>query len=401
MGLAVDEEQWEQAGLRVKQSGLGLSRASDLADVAYLASRDATYEDCLALDGRHVWDDGSPNENRPVEVIGEWLGGCVSRVNLLLPETGRFGPGKRPGTAKQGLLMDVVNKRRKDEMLNRAGLWGKARLQAMSAPRSGSWLDAPPNRALDTHLSNAEVQYGVGRRLGVELCEECPCPFCLGVMDRFGTHCEICMGGGDKTVNHHAVRDDLYVHAKRAHTAPRLEACGVTRLLGLEDGHGHRSRPADVLLCRAQDVHTGVGVGAGRVALDVGIICPQAAGHLANTAGGPLGAAEEYVKTKCARGETERRCLEAGVVFQPMIFESTGGVSAEAERVLKCLNKAVAGNTDTSEVVVATRFWQRIGIDLLRGSCRSFHRRLASKDVGNGSGSGLVRGWAGLAAGGT
>jgi len=117
-------------------------------------------------------------------------------------------------------------------------------------------------------------------------------------------------------------------------------------------------------------------VGSGKVALDVGIICPQAMGHLDNTAGEPLGAAEEYVKTKCTRGETERKCGEAGVVFQPMIFESTGGVSAEAERVIKCLNKAVAVNLDTSEVVVATQFWQRIGVDLLRGSCRSFRRRL-------------------------
>ena len=108
----------------------------------------------------------------------------------------------------------------------------------------------------------------------------------------------------------------------------------MSRLLGLEDGADGQVRPADVLLCRGQDVRTGVGPhGAGRVALDVGIICPQAAGHLDNAAGAPLGAAEEYVKAKCGRGDTERRCREAGVVFQPMIFESTGGVSAEAERV--------------------------------------------------------------------
>ena len=53
----------------------------------------------------------------------------------------------------------------------------------------------------------------------------------------------------------------------------------------------------------------------------------------------------------------EQRCREAGVIFQPMIFESFGGVSSEAERVLKSLNKAVAVNTDTSEQVVATQFW--------------------------------------------
>jgi len=206
----------------------------------------------------------------------------------------------------------------------------------------------------------------------------------MGIVDRFGGHCESCTAGGDKTVNHNVVRDDLYSHARQAHTAPRLEACGVTRLLGLQDEGDRSVRPADVLLCRAQDIQTGSGpVGAGKVALDVGIICPQAIGHLDASASAPLGAAEEYVKTKCARGETERRCREAGVVFQAMIFESTGGVSAEAERVIKCLNKAVAGNSDSSEVVVATRFWQRIGVDLLRGNCRSFRRRLGDEGGGD------------------
>ena len=49
---------------------------------------------------------------------------------------------------------------------------------------------------------------------------------------------------------------------------------------------------------------------------------------------------------------------------------------------MKCLSKAVAVNSDTSEVVVATRFWQRIGIDLLRGSCRAFRRRLVDQEGG-------------------
>ncbi len=215
-------------------------------------------------------------------------------------------------------------------------------------------------------------------------------------MDRFGAHCEACMSGGDKTVNHNTIRDDVYVHAKKAHTLPRLEACGVTRLLGLEGGADGRERPADVLLCRAQDIRTGVGEGAGKVALDIGIICPQAAGHLGAAVGGPLGAAEEYVKTKCARGDVERRCREAGVVFQSVIFEPMGGVPVEAERVLKCLNKAVAVNSDTSEVKVATQFWQRIGVDILRGCCRSFHRRLVGRGRGEGDRGDPFRGLEGL-----
>ena len=78
---------------------------------------------------------------------------------------------------------------------------------------------------------------------------------------------------------------------------PVLEANGVLNLLGVEGrggaGHGGssgRERPADVLLCRAQDVHTGNGQrGNGRVALDVGIVCPQVACHISNAAGESLG----------------------------------------------------------------------------------------------------------------
>ena len=85
-------------------------------------------------------------------------------------------------------------------------------------------------------------------------------------------------------------------------------------------------------------------------------------------------------------------------MFQPLIFESTGGVSAEAEKVLKCLNKAVAGNSDSSEVVVATRFWQRIGIDLVRGSSRAFRRRLVDKGGEDCGAGGFFLAAAGLAA---
>ena len=74
-----------------------------------------------------------------------------------------------------------------------------------------------------------------------------------------------------------------------------------------------------------------------------------------------------------------------------------GGVSSEADRVLKCLNKAVAVNTDSSEEAVATRFWQRIGIDILRGNCRSFHRRLVKGGTRAGAGHGYFQSLAGLA----
>ena len=147
-------------------------------------------------------------------------------------------------------------------------------------------------------------------------------------------------------------------------------------------------RPADVLLCRAQDIRIGrVGnSGRPRAALDVGIVCPQAAGHLEAAAGQVLGAAEEYAITKCGKDDTERKCEEVGVIFQPMIFESTGGVASEAEVVIKCINRAVANNTNVAYGDVAQRFWQRLSIDIQRSAHRAWVRRAVSSKEGGWDG---------------
>ncbi len=187
--------------------------------------------------------------------------------------------------------------------------------------------------------------------------------------------------GGDKTFAHLSVRNDIYRHAKAGSTGPVLEAAGVLRTLGVEEegvATANRERPADILLCRSQDIKVGRCRGGfmGRVALDVGIICSQAASHLGAAAAEVCGAAENYARTKCSRADMERRCGEVGVLFQPLIFESLGGVSMEAERVIKSLNQAVAAATDSPYGEVATRFWQRVSIDIQRCQHKAFVRRV-------------------------
>ena len=50
--------------------------------------------------------------------------------------------------------------------------------------------------------------------------------------------------------------------------------------------------------------------------------------------------------------------------------------------MLKGLNKAVAGNSESSEKDVAQRFWQRLGVDMLRGNYRAFIRRVEGWESG-------------------
>ena len=68
-----------------------------------------------------------------------------------------------------------------------------------------------------------------------------------------------------------------------------------------------------------------------------------------------------------------------------MIFESLGGVSKEAELIIKSINKAVAENTDTSETEVATHFWQRLSIDIQRSGHKAFARRLRQRSLEGGT----------------
>ena len=114
--------------------------------------------------------------------------------------------------------------------------------------------------------------------------------------------------------------------------------------------------------------------------------------HLRDAASGELGAAEEYCRAKWGRERTEERCRDRGVELQPLIFESTGGVACEAEVVLKCINRMVAQNRGVSVGDVATRFWQRVSVDMQRNMHRALVRRVA-RNVGGADGLGrLVEG---------
>ena len=59
-----------------------------------------------------------------------------------------------------------------------------------------------------------------------------------------------------------------------------------------------------------------------------------------------------------------------------LVFESTGGMAREAEKVLKCINRHVAVNTNTPSGEVARRLWKRLSVDLQRAGHRAFSRRL-------------------------
>ena len=153
-------------------------------------------------------------------------------------------------------------------------------------------------------------------------------PILLWYYGQVGSACRELCSWGDKTFAHHSVRNDIYGHAKAGGTGPVLEAAAVLLTLGVDEA-GEEIRVWSVRTCCCVDHRilklVAVAEFMGRVALDVGIVCPQAASHLGAAAVEVCGGAEEYAGTKCSRAGMERRCGEVGVVFQPLIFESLGG----------------------------------------------------------------------------
>ena len=104
-------------------------------------------------------------------------------------------------------------------------------------------------------------------------------------------------------------------------------------------------------------------------------MCPQAPAHRDEAAKEVLGATEAYTSAKASHNQTDAKCEEAGFENQPLVFESTGGMAREAERVLKCIDRHVAVNINTPSGEVARRLWERLSVDLQRAGRRAFSRR--------------------------
>ena len=365
LGLTLQENQWAQATLPVRDGGLGLQEAREVADAAYVSSRYMTLDGCKQLDPEHRWDgeDG-------MSAVGQALG------RLGLP------PEEGSKTSKQ--LVDALNKTKVQRLEDQAGQVDKARLMAVRAPHAGAWLGAVPSRNLDLLMTNGEIRSRVGRRLGAAIGEEGPCPFCMQCNDEYGIHPECCMGGGDKVTTRNMTRNTFHQHAKAAGARPQLEQGGLLAGRGLPGGEGRR--PADTLLCSTEGIQAGRRRTRARIALDIGIVCPQAPSHRSEAVKEMLGAAESYTRAKAAYEDTEAKCDEAGFEYQPIVFESFGGMAREAERVLKSINRQVAVNTNTPPEEVARRLWERLSVDLQRAGHRAFARRETTREFVVGSG---------------
>ena len=68
-----------------------------------------------------------------------------------------------------------------------------------------------------------------------------------------------------------------------------------------------------------------------------------------------------------------------GIDYQPIVWESFGGLSKEGQQTLKSINRLVAVNTNTPTAEVARRFWQKMSVEMQKANHRAFVKRVSKQ----------------------
>ena len=218
------------------------------------------------------------------------------------------------------------------------------RLSRLDSPHANAWLSARPSclDGKDTILSPKIFRVAVARLLGQPVFStSAPCPLCKQTMDLFGDHSLCCKKSGDRITRHNNLRNLVFKLADTGLLAPELEKLGI---LGPTDKT--LRRPGDVSI-KHWSLHRGL-------AIDVAVICPLAASHLHS-----LEPCESYAKSQ----KTDRYApafVKSDYDFAPVVFETSGAVNKEGEKVLKQIIRFASKREGITHTVFAARAWARL-----------------------------------------
>ena len=363
--LSLDSAAWTQAGLSVRQGGLGLRSAARHAVAGYLASVAATAPRCRELD-EHYRDDWADTAQ------------AVAGFNAAVDAAARV-PTPAPTDLRQRTLSKALDEATRAQLSATAsGEAARAHLQLVRQPGAGAWLTACPSEALGLHIEPHQFRVLLRLRLRLPVAErECYCPFCDAAADPFGDHARLCACGGDRVKRHNRVRNLLAARAATAGLSPELEKPGLLPprpvLAGVgEDGVSRQNsarRPADVWL-PAWGLH-------GPAAFDVAAASGLRSGDLARTAADGAHAATAYEARKRAHLDTEALCRNEGLQFVPLVVEAcAGGWGPTAVRTLRALGELLADRTGQTPAAATEHLFQALSVVLQRENARAVLRRL-------------------------
>ncbi|CAE7225374.1 unnamed protein product [Symbiodinium natans] len=323
-GIHVTAEQWLQASRGLAHAGLGLRSCSAHAPAAYLASVGASLEHCSDLDPNFS-KEAVQTSNHVVGAFHLFQNAVGSRVATLAAAL----------QSKQRDLSQLLDSTCFAAQLEHSSHVARAALHSEAGLGARAFLNAMPSGR--TRMEPAAFIAELRIRLGVpEATDDCWCPRCDGVLDCWGYHAGMCVAGGERTLRHNAVRDLVCSWAERAGLRPEKERPNLLLPTCPEDTQTGRRRPADVFL---------PALAGSPAALDFAVTAPQRQETLALAGRETGAAAAAYARHKEAHLGTAQACEGQGVVFVPMVVESTGTWDKGAGIVLQHIARAVAART--------------------------------------------------------
>jgi hypothetical protein len=323
-GFPFTEKQYEQASTSSSVGGLSLRKCTDHALGAYNAS----------------WNESKAYSKEAWRPRPELQG---------LPRMNQRNASAAIDLAKIEVLKSNSTKR------------DVRKLERLQLPHANAWLSAVPSQVgrADNVLPPLHMIVAVKRLLSVPIhADPAPCPFCKQTMNIYGDHSISCSRAGDIITRHNRLRNLVGAISEEGRLSPELEKLGI---LG-DEGYGDLRRPGDVTL-------PVWGKGKG-LAIDVAVIDPINKTNLAS-----LDPCEQYAANQ-KHGKYDASFVGSNYDFTALVFETTGGVCAEGEAILRQLFRFAAKQTKSRYCVFAARAWARVSISVQRSVAQQILNRM-------------------------
>jgi hypothetical protein len=322
----LSDNQWLQAGLPIRDGGLGIRRVSSLALPAFLASAAGT----LPLQERILSNASHQSESYLASYLPLWTA-AADGLPPVRPLSGKQSFWDGPG-----ILADKATVESKMSYDHE-----KACYFASTAPHSGDWLHALPITACGLRLDDEAVRTAVALRLGLNLCVPHLCQ-CGAQVDANGVHSLVCKRAAGKIIRHQAINDII----ARAFVSADMPVTKEPNGLSLADN----KRPDGLTLlpwCEGKSL-----------AWDVTVICPLADSYVS---GYSPGAAAELA---ASRKVVKYASISNSYHFQPLAFENLGTPNTSAISLITELGRRIS--IKSNEKRESTFLFQRISVTLQR-----------------------------------
>ena len=308
LGLDLTDRQWAQVGRSFRTAGLGLRSSERHAACAYMASRAATKDKCLEIDPHFIWN---------IDTDGSDAARALRALSAALPPDTGLTP-QDPRLASQRTLSRLLDESELAAHLATADPAEAANLHSETLWGANGFLSATPSKALGLAMDPNEFIEEIRVRLWIPTYPHddfCPC--CDAISDRMGLHSRRCGAAGDWTACHHAARNI---------TSRFADAAGLNTTI--EQPHLLPPRPDDPSgsnLRRPADVYAPSWTHGQPAAFDLAITSPQRQETLSQASLGAGHAASQYKGHKRTHLGTEEDCRRQGILFVPLVAESSGG----------------------------------------------------------------------------